>query len=83
MDFDSWHPGAANWKLRLRGLEARGWPAAMAADRCTVGIVSDTRAFLAAATAKGIAPKALGQFKGLNLGTGKMIDLTVYRIPQD
>ena len=66
-----------------KAVDPEGVAAAMAADRCTVGVVSDTGAFLAAAAAKGIAPKALGQFKGLNLGTGKKIDLTVYRIPQD
>ena len=66
-----------------KAVDPEGVAAAMAADRCTVGVVSDTVAFLAAAAAKGIAPKALGQFKGLNLGTGKKIDLTVYRFPQD
>ena len=53
---------------------------AMAKDRCTLGIVSDPAQFLAAAAA-GLAPQAVGQVKGLNLGTGRMVALTGYLLP--
>lgn len=54
---------------------------AMAGDACAVAVVADAPAFLAEAAAKGVAPVPLGQVKGMDLGRGKMVALTVYGRP--
>ena len=54
--------------------------AAMQADHCVMGLVSQKRlASFMAAWGNQAYPEALHQFKGYNLGSGRMVDLTLYR----
>lgn len=53
---------------------------AMAKDPCTLGVVADTAAFEAAATALGLSPQRVGQVNGLNLGNGRKLDLAGYEL---
>jgi hypothetical protein len=54
---------------------------ALAGDACTVAVVDDAPAFLAAAKARSVQPVALGQVTGIDLGRGKRVALTVYGMP--
>jgi 4-amino-4-deoxy-L-arabinose transferase-like glycosyltransferase len=61
-----------------RATVPQGVARAMAADRCAVGVVSDTARFLAAAKALSLAPVEKGRVNGLNLGSGRRVALGVY-----